>query len=214
MNQHELSRILEDWEDMKIKLEIFCLEMKTVSFFPLWRARHEWLFSCSVMSNSLRPHGLEYTRLPIPSPSPGACSNSCPSSLWCHPTILSSVVPFSSCLQSFSCIRVFSSESALCIRWPKYWSFSIGPSRAYSELTSLGLIALISLQSKGTLKSLLQHHSSKASILQLSAFVMVQLSHPYMTTGKTIALTVWTFAGKVMKTVWTGMNGSCLQIFV
>ena len=96
----------------------------------------------------------------------------------------------------FPSIRVFSNESVLCIRWPKYWSFSfsIGPSNEYSGLISFRF-DLLAVQ--GILKSLLQHHSSKASILQHSAFFMVQISHPYMTTGKTIALTIWTFVGKV-----------------
>ena len=96
-------------------------------------------FSCSVVSNSLRPYGLQHTRFPCPSPSPGACSNSCPLSQWCHPTISSSAIPFSSCLQSiFPSIGVFSSESVLCIRWPQYWSFSfsISLSYEYSGLTS------------------------------------------------------------------------------
>ena len=97
-------------------------------------------------------------------------------------------------------IRVFSSESALHIRWPKYWSFSfsISPSNEYSELLSFRMDWLDLLTVQGTLKSLLQHHSSKASILQCSAFFIVQLSHPYMTTGKTIALTRRTFVDKVM----------------
>ena len=99
----------------------------------------------------------------------------------------------------FPSIRLFSSKLALCIRWKEYWSFnfSISPSNENSGLIPLGLIGLISLQSKG-LSSLLQHHNSKASILQCSAFFMVQLSHPYMTTGKTIALTRQTFVGKMM----------------
>ena len=100
----------------------------------------------------------------------------------------------------FPIIRVFSNESVLCIRWPKYWSFSfsIRPSNEYSGLISsrMGCLDLLAVQ--GTLKSLLQYHSSKASILLCSAFFIVQLSHPYMTTGKTIALTRWTFVGKVM----------------
>ena len=100
----------------------------------------------------------------------------------------------------FSIIRVLSNEWVICIRWPKYWSFnfSISPSNEYSGLTSFRMdwLDLIALQ--GTLKSLLQHHSSKASILQCSVFFMVQLSHPYMTTGKTIALTRRTFVSKVM----------------
>ena len=100
----------------------------------------------------------------------------------------------------FPSIRVFSNESALCNRWPKYWSssFSISPSNEHSTLISFRIdwIGLLAVQ--GTLKSLLQHHSSKASILWHSAFFMVQISHPYMTTGKTIALTRWIFVGKVM----------------
>ena len=96
----------------------------------------------------------------------------------CHP-LLPSIFPS---------IRVFSSESALCIRWPKYWSFSISSSNEYSALISFRIDCLDLLAVQGTLKSLLQHHSSKSSILQHSAFFMVQLSHPYMTTGKTIAL--------------------------
>ena len=100
----------------------------------------------------------------------------------------------------FPSIRVFSNESVLCIRWPKHWSFSfsISPSNQYSRTISF-MIDCIDLSAvQGTLKKLLQHHSSKASVLQLSHFLMVQLSHPYMTSGKTIALTRWTFVGKVM----------------
>ena len=100
----------------------------------------------------------------------------------------------------FPSIRVFSDESVLLLRWPKYWSFSfnISPSNEHSGLISFRMDWLDLLAVQGTLKSLLQHHSSKASILQSSAFLIVQLSHPYMTTGKTIALTRWTFVGKVM----------------
>ena len=100
----------------------------------------------------------------------------------------------------FPSIRVFSNESALCIQWPKYWSFSfkISPSNEHPGLISFRIDWLDLLVVQGTLKSLLQHHSSKASILRCSAFFTVQLSHPYMTTGKTIALTKRTFVGKVM----------------
>ena len=100
----------------------------------------------------------------------------------------------------FPSIRVFSNESALCIRWPKYWSFSfnISPSNEHLGLIFFRMDWLDLLAVQGTLKSLLQHHSSKASVLQHSAFFMVQLSHPYMTTGKTIALTRWTFVDKAM----------------
>ena len=108
----------------------------------------------------------------------------------------------------FPSIRGFSSELTLCIRWPKYWSFSfsISPSCEYSGLISFGVDWFDLLAVQGTLKSLLQHRSSKASILQCSAFYMVQLSHPYMTTGKTIALTVWTFAGKVMSLLFNMLS--------
>ena len=100
----------------------------------------------------------------------------------------------------FPNIRVFSNESALCIRWPKYqsFSFSVSPFNEYSELISFRIDWFDLVAVQGTLKSLLQHHSSKASILQCSAFLTVQLPHPYLTTGKTIALTRWTFVGKVM----------------
>ena len=118
----------------------------------------------------------------------------------CHPLLLPpSILPS---------IRVFSNESVLRIRWPKYWSlsFSISPSNEYSGLTSfrMGWLDLLAVQ--GTLKSLLQHHSSKASILHRSAFFIVQLSHPYMTTGKTIALTRQTFVGKVMSLLFNMLS--------
>ena len=105
----------------------------------------------------------------------------------------------------FPSIRVFSNESALRIRWPKYWSFSfsISPSNEYSGLISFRMDWSDLLAAQGTLKSLLQHHSSKVSILQCSAFFIVQLSHPYMTTGKTIALTRQTFVGKIMSLLFT-----------
>ena len=107
----------------------------------------------------------------------------------------------------FLSLRVFSDESVLCIRWPKYWSFSfsISPSNEYSELISFRVNWLYLLTVQGTLKSLLQHHSSKASILRHSAFFIVQLSHPYMTPGKTTALTRWTFVGKVMSLLYNAV---------
>ena len=134
-----------------------------------------------------------------PSPTPGVYSNSCPLSWWCPPTI-SSCHPLLLQPSTFPSIRVFSNESALRIRWPKYWSFSfnISPSNEYSGLISFRMDWLDLLAVQGSLKSHLQHHSSKASILWCSAFFIVQLSHPYMTTGKTIALTRQTFVGKVM----------------
>ena len=105
-------------------------------------------------------------------------------------------------------IRVFSNESVLCIRWPKYWSFSfnIGPSNEYSGMISFRIDWLEILAVQGTFKSLLQHHSSKASGL---SFLLVQLSHPYMTTGKTIALTRWTFVGKVMSLLFNTLFVPC-----
>ena len=108
----------------------------------------------------------------------------------------------------FPSIRVFSKESVFRIRWPKYWSFSfsISPSNEYSELISFRIEWLDLLAVQGTLKSLLQHHSSKAPILQHSAFFVVQLSHPYMTTGKTVALTRWTFVGKVISLLFNMLS--------
>ena len=152
------------------------------------------------MSNSVQLHGLQHTRLPCPSSTLGACSNSCPSSWWCHPIISSSVIPFSSCLQPFPASGFFSNESVLYIRWPKYqsFSFSITPSNEYSVLLSFRMDRFDLLVVQRTLKSHLQHHSSKASILWYSAFFIVQLSHPYMTTGKAIVLTIWIFVDKVM----------------
>ena len=118
----------------------------------------------------------------------------------CHPFLrLPSIFPR---------IRVFSNESVLHIRWPKYWSFSftISPSNEYSGLISFRMDWLDRLTVEGTLKSLLQHHSSKASVLRCSAFFTVQLSHPYMTTRKTIALTRWTFVGKVMSLIFNMLS--------
>ena len=150
------------------------------------------------MSDSLQPHGLQHTNLPCPSLSGGVCSNSRPLSRGCHPTISSSVTLFSSWPQTFPASRVFCNESVLCIRWTKYWSFSISPSGEYSGLISFRMDWLDLLAVQGTLKSPLQHHISKPSILQCSAFFRVQFSQPYMTTGKTIALTRHTFVGHVM----------------
>ena len=118
----------------------------------------------------------------------------------CHPLLLLPSI--------FPSIRVFSIESALHIRWPKYWSFSfnISPSNEHQGLISFKMDWLDLLDVQGTLKSLLQHHSSKASILQHSAFFIVQLSHPYMTTGKTIALTRWTFVNKVMSLLFNMLS--------
>ena len=140
-------------------------------------------FSHSVVSDSLQPHESQHARPPCPSPSPGVHSHSRPSSPWCHPTISSSVTPFSSCPQSFPASGSFP-MLALLISWPKYWSFGISPSNEYSGLISFRIDWFNLLAVQGTLKSLLQHHSAKASILWHSAFFMVHLSHPYMTAGK------------------------------
>ena len=149
------------------------------------------------MSDSLRPHGQQHARPPCQSPATGVYSKSCPLIRWCHTTISSSVVPFSSHLQSFPASGSFPVSQFFASWWPKYWhfSFNISPSNEYSGLISFRMGWLDLLAVEGTLKSLLQHHSSKASILWPSAFFTVQLSHPYMTTGKIIALTRWTFVG-------------------
>ena len=126
----------------------YCISVQSVS-------------SVAHLCPTLQPRGLQHTRLPCPSPTSGAYSNLRPSSWWCHPTISSSVVPFSSCLQSFPASGSFSSESVLHIRWPKYWSFSfsISPSNEYSGLIFFRTEWLDLLTVQGTLKSLLQHHS-------------------------------------------------------
>ena len=145
-------------------------------------------FSRSIVSDFSRPHESQHARPLSPSPTPGVHSDSRPSSHWCHlilchPLLLLPPIPPS--------IRVFSNESTLHMRWPKYWSFSfsICPSNEHPGPTSFRMDWLDLLVVQGTLKSLFQHHSLKASILRCSAFFTVQLSHPYMTTGKTIALT-------------------------
>ena len=144
---------------------------------------------------------MQHTRLPCPSPTPGVYSNSCPSSHWQPSHPLSSLLLLPSV---FASIRVFSNESVLRIRWTKYcsFSFSISPSNEYSGLISFRKDWLDLLAVQGTL----QNHSSKASVLWLSAFFMGQLSHPYMTIWKTIALTRWTFVGKVMSLLFNMLS--------
>ena len=143
-------------------------------------------FSCRVVSDSLRPHESQHARPPCPSPIPGVHPNSCASGWWCHPVISSSVVPFSSCPQplpasgSFLMSQLFAwGDQSIGVS-----AFSISPSNEHPRLISFRMDWLDLLAVQGTLKSLLQHHSSKASILWLSAFFTVQLSHPYMTTAK------------------------------
>ena len=162
-------------------------------------------FSSVAQSDSLPPHGLQHVRLPCPLPTPRACSNS---GWWCHPTISSSVVPFSFCLQSFPASGSFPRSQFFTSGGPKYWSFSfsISPSNEYSGLISFRMDWLDLLAVQATLKSLLQHHSLKASILRCSAFFIVQLSHPYMTTGKSIALTRQTFVGKLMSLLFNMLS--------
>ena len=164
-------------------------------------------FSCSVTSDSLQPHGLQHTRLSCPTPTPGAYSNSSIKSVMlsnhlilCRPLLLLPSV--------FPSIKVFSNESAFCIKWPEYWnfSFSVSPSSKYSGLISFRIDWFDLLAFQGILKSLLQYHSSKASIRQCSDFFMIQLSHPYMTTGKTIALTRRTFVGKVISLLFNMLS--------
>ena len=162
--------------------------------------------SHSVMSDSLWHHGLQHARPPCPSPTTSAYSNSCPLSQWCHPNI-SSCHPLLP-LSIIPSIRVFSNESFLCIRWPKYWNFSIriSPFNEHSGLISFRMLWLDLLAVQGTLKSLLQHLNSKTSILWCSAFFIIQLSHPHMTSGKTIALTRWNFVGKVMSLLFNMLS--------
>ena len=144
------------------------------------------------MSDSSWPQGLQDSRFPCPSPTPRACSNSCPSSRWCHPTNSSSV----NLSQHQGLFQgVHSSHQVAKVL---EFSFSISPSNEYSGLISFRMDWLDLLAVQRTLKSLLQHHNSKASILQCSGFFIVQLSHLYMTTGKTKALTRWIFVGKAM----------------
>ena len=149
---------------------------------------------------TLRSYGLQHTRLPCPSSTPGAYSDSCPLSQRCHPTLSSSVIPFSSHLQSFPASGSFPVSQFFTSGDQSIgsFSFSISPSNEYSGLISFRMHWLDLLAVQGTLKSLLQHHSSKASILQHLACFIVQLSYPYITTGKTIALTRQNFVGKVI----------------
>ena len=165
----------------------------------------------SVVSNSLWPHELKQARPPCASPIPGIYSNSFPLSWWCHSTISSSVLPFFSLLQSFPASEAFQmshffSWSGQSIGVSASASVSISPSNWYSGLISFRMDWLDLLAVQGTLKSLLQHHSSKASTLWPSAFLIVQLSHPYMTTGKTIALTRWSFVSKVMSLLFNMLS--------
>ena len=186
-----------DLPDPGIKPGSPALEADALTFEPPGSSVQ---FSRSVMSDSLWPHESQHARPPCPSPSPGLHSDSTsiesvmPSRhlILGRPLLLLPPIPPS--------IRVFSNESSLLMRWPKYWSFSfsISPSKEIPGLISFRMDWLDLLAVQGTLKSLLQHHSSNTSILQHSAFLTVQLSHPYVTTGKTIALTRRTLVSKAM----------------
>ena len=165
------------------------------------------------MSNSLRPHGLQHARLPLSFTTSQillklmSIELVMPSNhlILCHPLFLLPLI--------FPRIRVFSNELALCIRWPKYWSFnlSISPSNEYSGLISFRIDWFDLNTIQGTLKSLLQHHNLKALILWCSPFFMVQLSHPCMTTGKTIALPIQALVGKVMSLLFNMLSAKSLQ---
>ena len=162
------------------------------------------------MSYSLRPHGQQHARLPCPSPNPRACSNSFPERWWWHPTISSSVIPFSSCLQSLVASGSFPMNQFFTLGGQ---SFEASPSASvlpmnipeypliYFRIDCFDLFAV-----QGTLKGLLLHHSSKSLIFQHSAFFIVQISHPYITTGKTKALTRWTFVGKIMSLLFSMLS--------
>ena len=165
------------------------------------------------MSDTLQPHGLQHTRPPCPSPTPRVYSNSCPLSCWCHPTISSSVIPFSYCLHSFPASGIFPVSQFFTSG-----SQSIGvlPSASVLPMNiqdwlSLGLIDFPTVQ--GNLKSLLQHHISKTSVLWHSCFFIVQLSHLYMTTGKTIALATQNFIGKVMSLFFNMLSRFAIAFF-
>ena len=162
---------------------------------------------CSVVSDSLQPHGLQHTKPPCPSPIPGVYSNSRPLSQWCHPTISSSVVPFSSHFRSFPAQGLFQWVSS-SHQVAKILEFQLQHQSLQwifrTDFFRMDWLDLLAVQ--GTLVSLLQHHSSEASILRCLAFFIVQLSHPYMTTGKTIALTRWTFVGEVMSLLFNMLS--------
>ena len=175
-------------------LEIFILSFCSVQLFSrVWLFMTPWTTACQASLSIINSHS------PLKLMSIESVMPSNHFILCCPLLLLPSIFPS---------IRVFSNESDLCIRWPKYWNFSynIGPLNEHSGLISLMMDWLDLLAVQEMLKSLLQHHSSKASILQCSAFFTVQLSHPYRTTGKTIALTRWTFVGKVMSLLFNMLS--------
>ena len=176
----------------------------------IWSYRNKLLFlqfSCSVMSNSLRPHGPQHARPPCPSPTSGVYPNSCPLSQWCHPTISSSVIPFS-CLQSFPTSESFQMSQLFASGGQSFGvsaSTSVLPVNT-QDWSPLGWTDWISLQSKGLSRVFSITTVQKASILWCSAFFMVQLSYPSIIAGKTIALTRWTFVGKGMSLIFNMLS--------
>ena len=202
---HEESKL-----ELSITVRMKCMQfMESFSSSSSFCLARKYFVRCSVIQScqTLQPHGLQQARLSCPSLSPGVHSNSCP---WLRDAIQASQPLSPSSPSSPFCprIRVFSIESALHIRWPRYWSFSfcISPSNKFPGLISfrIGWFDLLAVQ--GPLKSLLQWHNSKASILQLSAFLKVQFSQPYMTPGETIALIVQTFVSKVMSLLFNMLS--------
>ena len=173
----------------------------------LYKAITSVQFSHSVTSNSLWPHEPQHARPSLSITNSWSLLKLVSIELVMHPTISSSVAPFSR-PQWFPGSRPSSNESVPCIRWQKYWSFSFStnPSNKYSGLISFGIDWLDLLAVQGTLKSLLQHHSSKASVLWCSVYFIVQLSHPYRTTGKTIALIISTFVSKVLSLLFNTLS--------
>ena len=186
-----------------------CLEIGPLQIEPSEEVMLDFssvqLLSCVQLFATHEPHA----RPPCPSPTPRVHPNSCSLSWWCHPTISSSVDPFSSCPQSFPASGSFQMSQLFVSGGQSIWSFSfsISPSNEYSGLISFRMDWLDLLAVQGTLKSLLQHHSSKALLLLHSAFFIVQLSHPYMTTGKTKALTRRTFVDKVLSLLFNMLSG-------
>ena len=152
---------------------------------------------------------MQHASLPCPSVSPSLCSNSCALSRWCHPTISSSAIPFSSCPQSFPVLGSFLMRQLFASGDRSIWnfSFSISSSNEYSELISFRVDWFYLLAVQETLESLLQHHSSKIPILQHTTFFMIQLSHPYVTTGESVAVIMRTFVGQVMSLLFNMLSG-------
>ena len=201
------------WKMSNILPKKHCLFLNLIVSWDDWGfsfPKDSVQFSRSVVSNSLQHCGLQHARLPCQSPTPRTGSHSCPSSWWCRPTISSSVVPFSSCLQSlsgsFPMSQFFASGGESIRASASVLAMNI------QDWFPLGWTSLISLLSKRRL-TLVQHHSSKASILQCSAFFMVQLSYPCMTTGKTIALIIWTFVSKVMSLRFNTLSRFVIPFF-